>query len=62
MIPSWKTGTGFYGIGYDQARQEIYVANAKGFQGNGEVTIYTKEGKEIKTLEVGRGPSGILVR
>lgn len=62
LIPSWKTGTGFYGIGYDQARQEIYVANAKGFQGNGEVTIYTKEGKEVKTLEVGRGPSGILVR
>jgi DNA-binding beta-propeller fold protein YncE len=62
LIPSWKTGSGFYGIGYDKTRQEIYVANSKGFQGNGEVTVYSKEGSVIKTMEVGRGPSGFLVR
>ncbi|GAB2483588.1 YncE family protein [Algoriphagus taiwanensis] len=62
LIPSWKTGTGFYGIGYDQDRQELYVSNSKGFQGNGEVTVYSKDGSEVKTMEVGRGPSGILVR
>lgn len=62
LIPSWKTGSGFYGIGYDQDREEIYVANSKGFQGNGEVTVYSKDGSLVKNMEVGRGPSGFLVR
>ena len=62
LIPSWKTGSGFYGIGFDQVRKEIYVANAKGFQGNGEITVYRKDGSVVKTMEVGRGPSGFLVR
>jgi DNA-binding beta-propeller fold protein YncE len=62
LIPSWKAGSGFYGIGFDKARQEIYVANSKGFQGNGEVIVYRKDGSVVKTLEVGRGPSGFLVR
>lgn len=62
LIPSWKTGSGFYGIGYDQDRQEIYVSNAKGFQGNGEVTVYNKSGAPVKTMEVGRGPSGFVFR
>ncbi|OYX08257.1 MAG: hypothetical protein B7Z16_19225 [Algoriphagus sp. 32-45-6] len=58
----WKNGSGLYGIGYDKARQEIYVANSKGFQGNGEVTVYSKDGSLVKTMETGRGPSGFLVR
>lgn len=62
LIPSWKTGNGFYGIGFDKNRKEVYVANAKGFQGNGEVTVYSKDGSVVKTMEVGRGPSGFLVR
>jgi DNA-binding beta-propeller fold protein YncE len=62
LIPNWKTGSGFYGIGYDKDRQELYLANAKGFQGNGEVTVYKKDGTVVRTLEVGRGPSGFLVR
>lgn len=62
LIPSWKTGSGFYGIGYDQDRQEIYVANSNGFQGNGEVIVYGKDGAEVKSMEVGRGPSGFVFR
>jgi DNA-binding beta-propeller fold protein YncE len=62
LIPSWKTGNGFYGIGYDKNRKEVYVANAKGFQGNGEVTIFSKAGVEVKKMEVGRGPSGFVFR
>lgn len=58
----WKNGSGLYGIGYDKARQEIYVANSKGFQGNGEVIVYSKDGSMVKTMEAGRGPSGFLVR
>lgn len=62
FIPDWKTGSGFYGIGYDLERQEIYVSNSKGFQGNGEVIIYNKSGAEVKKMEVGRGPSGFVFR
>lgn len=58
----WKNGSGLYGIGYDQDRQEIYVANSKGFQGNGEVTVFEKDGTELRKLEVGRGPSGFVFR
>ena len=59
---AWKKGTGYYGIGYDPTRQEVYLANAKGFQGNGEVVIYKKDGTQVLSMEVGRGPSGFLFR
>ncbi|MBN7812385.1 surface layer protein [Algoriphagus sp. H41] len=62
LIPAWKSGSGFYGIGYDQARQEIYLTNANGFQGNGTVTVFEKGGTEVGDMEVGRGPSGFLFR
>ena len=58
----WTTGSGFYGIGYDKARQEIYLANSNGFQGNGSVTVFKKDGTEAAEMEVGRGPSGFLFR
>lgn len=56
----WITGSGFYGIGYDQKRDELYLSNSNGFQGNGTVTVYDAEGTEIRNFEVGRGPSGFL--
>jgi DNA-binding beta-propeller fold protein YncE len=62
LTTDWKKGTGFYGIGFDPKKQQIYLANAKGFQGNGEVTVYQKSGAEVSKLEVGRGPSGFLFR
>jgi len=55
------TGSGFYGIGHDDDRDEVYVANANGFQGNGTVTILSETGSVIRSFEVGRGPSGFLV-
>lgn len=55
------TGSGFYGIGYDDDRDQIYVANSKGFQGNGTVTVLSETGTVIRNFEVGRGPSGFLV-
>ncbi|MHA7130219.1 YncE family protein [Algoriphagus namhaensis] len=57
----WITGSGFYGIGFDQVTGELYLANAKGFQGNGEVSIYNTQGDLIKTMEVGRAPSGFFM-
>jgi DNA-binding beta-propeller fold protein YncE len=56
----WITGSGFYGIGYDKVRNELYLANSNGFQGNGTVTVYDSEGTEKRDFEVGRGPSGFL--
>ncbi|MEP2349914.1 MAG: DUF5074 domain-containing protein [Algoriphagus sp.] len=55
------TGSGFYGIGYDDERDQIYVANANGFQGNGSITVVSESGSVIRTFEVGRGPSGFLI-
>lgn len=52
------TGSGFYGIGFGE--NQIFLANSKGFQGNGEVVIYDQVGNQVKTLEVGRGPSGFV--
>lgn len=55
------TGTGFYGIGYDDELNQIYVANSNGFQGNGTVTVLSETGSVIRSFDVGRGPSGFLV-
>lgn len=57
----WITGSGFYGIGFDPKSNLLYVANAKGFQGNGTVTVYRENGQVDSELTVGRGPSGFLI-
>jgi DNA-binding beta-propeller fold protein YncE len=62
LTADWKKGTGFYGIGFDSKKQQIYLANAKGFQGNGEVAVFQKSGAEVSKFAVGRGPSGFLFR
>lgn len=55
------TGSGFYGIGFDDNLDQVYVANSNGFQGNGSVTILSETGTVIRSFDVGRGPSGFLV-
>lgn len=60
--PNWYEGSGFYGIGSDRLRGEIYLANSNGFQGNGTVTVLDESGNEVRSFEVGRGPSGFLFR
>ena len=62
VVSDWKKGSGFYGIGYDSDAQQVYLANANGFQGNGEIMVYQKSGAEVTKLTVGRGPSGFLFR
>jgi hypothetical protein len=52
------TGSGFYGIGFHKDRNEIYVADNNGFQGNGTVIILDQNGQQQKTFPAGRGPSG----
>lgn len=59
---NWHEGSGFYGIGFDPNAEEIYLSNANGFQGNGSVTVLDQNGEEKRSFEVGRGPSGFLMR
>ena len=54
-------GSGFYGVGFDDKLDQIYVANSNGFQGNGTVTVLSETGTVIRSFDVGRGPSGFLV-
>lgn len=54
-------GSGFYGIGFDNNLDQIYVANANGFQGNGTVTVLSETGSVLRTFEAGRGTSGFFV-
>lgn len=56
--PSLFLGSEFYGIGFHPGSKEIYIADDNGWQGNGTVIIINGSGQQVKTLEVGRGPSG----
>jgi len=60
-VTELMTGSGFYGIGYDDERDQIYISNSNGFQGNGTVTVLSETGSVVRSFEVGRGPSGFLV-
>ena len=42
--------------------KEIYVAEHNGFQGNGSVFILSPLGILVKTLTVGKGPSGFIFK
>lgn len=52
----------FYGIGVDPSNDNIYLGDAKSFQGNGTVYQYTSDGTVINTLDVGRGPNGFVFK
>ena len=45
------------GIGVDKARDQLYIADDNGIQGNGTVVITDLQGQEIQKLDVGRVPS-----
>lgn len=62
MNASIFSGSGFYGIGYDADRSEIYVADNNGFQGNGTVIVLDQSGQQLKTFAAGRGPSGFMFK
>lgn len=49
---------GLYGIGVDPMTGNIYLADNKGFQGNGRVYYYSPDGEIIDSFEAGRGPNG----
>lgn len=45
------------GIGIDKAKDQLYIADDNGIQGNGTVIITNLQGQEIQKLDVGRVPS-----
>jgi hypothetical protein len=45
-----------YGLGIDPQNDEVYVADAVAFQGNGKVYIFDFSGEKINEYSVGRGP------
>ncbi len=51
-------GTNLNGLGYDVSGEGFYLADTKGGIGNGEVRIYKRDGSLVKTLSVGKNPSG----
>jgi hypothetical protein len=56
------SGTNFNGIGFDVPGDRLYLGDSKGGAGNGEVRIYQRDGSVVKTLIVGKNPSGFYSR
>ncbi|MDN3688798.1 YncE family protein [Cyclobacterium jeungdonense] len=52
------SGNNFYGLGYDEATQTLFIGEHAGWQGNGSVLRVNSAGELIDQLPVGRGPSG----
>jgi YVTN family beta-propeller protein len=53
---------GFYGLGYNEAEDVIYIADAKGFQGKGTVYRYSADGEALSTFEAGVAPNGFVFK
>ena len=51
-----------YGLGFRENSNEIYLANANAFTGNGTVLIISPEGDELSNFASGRGPNGFMFR
>lgn len=52
------SGKNFYGLGYDEATQTLFIGEHAGWQGNGSVLRINSDGALIDQLPAGRGPSG----
>lgn len=52
------SGSNFYGLGYDEATQTLFIGEHAGWQGNGSVLRVNSAGELIDQMPAGRGPSG----
>jgi len=52
----------FYGMGYDESSGLLYLADAKEFQSNGEVVVYSADGDSLRAFPSQRGPSIIMFK
>jgi DNA-binding beta-propeller fold protein YncE len=55
-------GSNFYGVGYDTTSKNLYIGDNAGWQSNGKVLIVNESGNLLRSLDVGKGPSGFLIR
>jgi DNA-binding beta-propeller fold protein YncE len=56
------SGDSFYGIGFNVTSDKIYVADSKGFSGNGVITVYDTEGNMLDQQTTGVGPNGFVFK
>lgn len=52
------SGNNFYGLGYDEETQTLFVGEHAGWQGNGSILRVNSVGELIDQMPAGRGPSG----
>ncbi|BDD03490.1 YncE family protein [Aureibacter tunicatorum] len=55
-------GPTFYGLGFDDENQKLYLSDPKGFVGNGQALIYDVFGEKEKSLDVGMNPFHFVFR
>jgi len=56
------TGDDFYGLGYNETTDRIYVSDSKAFSGPGEISIYDIEGRLIDKQVTAVGPNGVAFK
>ncbi len=54
------SGENFSGIGINENNGRLYIANAEGFQGDGKIEIYDKNGTKTDEATVAIGPTSFL--
>jgi glutamine cyclotransferase len=54
------TGSNFYGLGFHNETNTLYIGEHNGWQGNGSVIRVNAMGNELERIPAGRGPSGFL--
>lgn len=56
------SGQNFSGLDYNNDTGKLYVADAAGFQGNGKILVYDKEGNKLDEKTVAIGPTFFLFK
>jgi len=56
------TGDDFYGIGFNESTDHIYVTDSKAFSGPGEVLVYETNGTLVDMQTTAVGPNGLAIR
>jgi DNA-binding beta-propeller fold protein YncE len=56
------TGSDFYGLGYNETTQRIYVSDSKAFSGPGEISVYDIDGTLLDLQVTAVGPNGVAFK
>ncbi|RYY36923.1 MAG: YncE family protein [Sphingobacteriaceae bacterium] len=61
FVTDGTTFTAAYSLAFDPISGKIYVGDAKNFAVDGEVYVYSSEGKQIQTIKSGINPGRIML-